>query len=38
MDGMVAKSYRPVCRDQLFLLPVDMGDWLPGSHLAWLVI
>jgi len=34
----VAKGYRPVIRDQGFLLPPDMRDWLPESHPVWLVI
>jgi transposase len=34
----VAKGYRPVSRDQPFLLPPDMRDWLPEGHLAWFVI
>jgi transposase len=34
----MAKSYIPVVRDQPFLLPPDMGEWLPGEHLAWFVI
>ena len=25
-------------RDQVFLLPPDMRDWLPADHLAWFVI
>lgn len=25
-------------RDQRFLLPLDMRDWLPEDHLAWFVI
>ena len=25
-------------RDQGFLLPPDVRDWLPGDHLAWFVI
>jgi hypothetical protein len=25
-------------RDQLFLLPVSMRDWLEQGHLAWFVI
>jgi transposase len=25
-------------RDQLFLLPVSMRDWLDQGHLAWFVI
>jgi transposase len=34
----VAKSYRPVLRDQPMLLPVDMPEWLPGDHLVWFVL
>jgi transposase len=34
----MAKGYRPVDRDQAFLLPPDMRDWLPAGHAAWLVI
>jgi transposase len=34
----VALSYLPVDREQLFLLPPDIRDWLPESHLAWLVL
>jgi hypothetical protein len=34
----VAKSYRPVLRDQPMLLPVDMREWLPGDHLVWFVL
>jgi transposase len=34
----VAKGYRPVLRDQPFLLPVDMRDWLPADHLVWFVL
>lgn len=34
----MAKGYRPVDRDQSFLLPPDMRDWLPGSHLVWFVL
>jgi len=33
----VAMGYRPVDRDQLFLLPPSMRDWLPPGHLALLV-
>ena len=35
---MVAKGYRAVDRDQRFLLPPDMREWLPGDHPVWLVI
>ena len=34
----MAKRYRPVPRDQAFLLPPDMRDWLPPGHPVWLVI
>jgi transposase len=34
----VAKWYRPVDRDQAFLLPPSMTDWLPEDHLVWFVI
>ncbi len=34
----MAKSYRPVLRDQPMLLPVDMRDWLPRDHLVWFVL
>jgi transposase len=34
----MAKGYRPVDRDQPFLLPPDMREWLPEGHPVWLVI
>jgi transposase len=34
----VAKGYRPVVRDQQFLLPPDMRQWLPESHPVWMLI
>jgi transposase len=34
----VAHGFRPVERDQQFLLPPDLREWLPDDHLAWLVI
>jgi transposase len=34
----VAKTYRPVRRDQAFLLPPDMREWLPSDHLVWFVL
>ena len=34
----MAKGYRPVERDQPFLLPPDMREWLPDDHAVWLVI
>ena len=37
-DRGMAKRYRPVPRDQGFLLPPDMREWLPAGHPVWLVI
>jgi transposase len=34
----MAKRYRPVQRDQPFLLPPDMRDWLAAGHPVYLVI
>ena len=34
----MAKRYRPVDRDQPFLLPPDMREWLPEGHPVHLVI
>ena len=34
----MAMTYRPVDRDQEFLLPPSMIDWLPEEHLVWFVI
>jgi transposase len=34
----MAKGYRPVDRDQVFLFPPDMREWLPPDHPVWLVI
>src|SRR5664279_3604051 len=35
---LVAKGYRPVDRDQQFLMPPDMREWLSADHPVWLVI
>jgi transposase len=37
-DVLVAKGYRAVDRDQQFLLPENMRDWLAASDPVWLVI
>jgi transposase len=37
-DLVMAKRYRPVERDQVFLFPPSMRDWLPEDHPVWLVI
>jgi transposase len=34
----MAKGYRPVDRDQAFLFPPDMREWLPPDHPVHLVI
>jgi transposase len=34
----VAKSYRLVQRDQPFLMPPDMREWLPSDHLVWFLL
>jgi transposase len=35
---IMAKGYRPVPRNQPFLLPPDMREWLPADHPVHLVI
>jgi transposase len=37
-DVGVAKDFRRPERDQGFLLPPDMREWLPQGHLVWFVI
>lgn len=37
IQGM-ANQYVVADRDQLFLLPPAMRDWLPENHLAWFVL
>jgi transposase len=34
----VAYNFRPVEREQLYLLPQSMRDWLPEDDLAWFVL
>lgn len=34
----MARSYRPVDREQRFLLPPDMAEWLPADHLVWFLL
>lgn len=31
-------NYTPYNRRQMYLLPPDMKDWLPGDHLVWFLI
>jgi transposase len=35
---MMARDYRPLDRDQLFLLPPDMRSWLPDDHFVWFLL
>jgi transposase len=37
-NRLVAKDFRSPDRDQTFLLPPDMREWLAPDHLVWLVI
>lgn len=37
-DFGVAYNFVRADRDQQFLLPPNMADWLPADHLAWFVI
>ena len=34
----MAWDYRPLDRDQLFLLPPDMRSWLPEDHFVWFLL
>ncbi|MGW2161608.1 transposase [Nonomuraea sp. NPDC001699] len=34
----MARGFRRVDRDQQFLLPVDMREWLPDDHVAWVLL
>jgi hypothetical protein len=34
----MARSYRPVDRDQQFLMPPSVREWLPADHLVWFVL
>lgn len=38
MYGWVARGFRRVDRDQQFLLPVDMREWLPDDHVVWVLL
>ena len=31
-------NFRPVDRDQQFLMPPSIAEWLPEEHMAWFVI
>jgi hypothetical protein len=34
----MAYNFRRCDRDQPFLLPPDLHDWLPEGHLAWFIL
>jgi transposase len=34
----MAYNFRACDRDQAFLLPPDLRDWLPSDHLAWFIL
>jgi hypothetical protein len=34
----MAYNFLACDRDQAFLLPPDLRDWLPAEHLAWFVL
>lgn len=34
----MAQNFIVSCREQGFLLPPDVREWLPADHLAWFVI
>ena len=34
----MAQNFIESCREQGFLLPPDVREWLPADHLAWFVI
>jgi transposase len=34
----MAYNFRACDRDQAFLLPPDLRDWLPEGHLAWFIL
>jgi transposase/transposase-like protein len=37
-DGGVGFNFRGGDRDQLFLMPPSVAEWLPEGHLAWFVM
>jgi hypothetical protein len=34
----MAYNFLACDRDQVFLLPPDVRDWLPADHLAWFIL
>ena len=33
----MSKTFRPYDRDQMFLMPLSMRDWLPSDHLVYFI-
>jgi hypothetical protein len=38
VGSAMAYNFLPCDRDQGFLLPPDLRDWLPADHLAWFLL
>jgi hypothetical protein len=38
LECRMAYSFPRGARDQPFLLPPDLRDWLPDDHLAWFIL
>ncbi|MFD0884685.1 hypothetical protein ACFQ08_08985 [Streptosporangium algeriense] len=38
LDRRVARGFRQADREQQFLLPVDMREWLPDDHVVWVLL
>jgi transposase len=34
----MARDFRPLARDQVMLLPLDMREWLPPEHFVWFLL
>src|SRR5438309_8660308 len=34
----MAQNFLPVDRDQLYLMPPSVRDWLPEDHFAWFIL
>src|SRR5215212_6078104 len=37
-DSVMGQNFIACDREQVFLMPPDVREWLPESHLAWFVI
>ena len=34
----MAYNFLPAQRDQVYLMPPSLGEWLPGGHLAFFLL